>query len=316
VGESPPGETYAAYSLFQQPWWLNAVAPGRWDEVAIKHEDRIVARLPFVISRRMGVTQLLQPPLTQTLGPWVEPSGGASAAVLERQMHLLSDLQRALPRADRFKQSFSPRLMNALPFLWSGHELHMRYTYRLEDMSLEEKLWSGINDGVRRTIKKARREVEVRDDLGLDVFLATLRKSFERQGLDTPVTHELLERIDAACVPRDARRMLFAQDAAGRVHAVVYDVFDRDVAYAILGGGEPALRSSGAGALLQWESLRRAVGRSAAYDFEGSMIAGVEAVYRRFGGVQTPYLVVSRARPSIETALKVQQAVRRARRAG
>ncbi len=34
--------------LFQQPWWLDAVAPGAWDAVVAEHGGRVVGRLPYV----------------------------------------------------------------------------------------------------------------------------------------------------------------------------------------------------------------------------------------------------------------------------
>ena len=35
-------------SIFQEHWWLDAVAPRQWKEVTIKEEGRIVGRLPYI----------------------------------------------------------------------------------------------------------------------------------------------------------------------------------------------------------------------------------------------------------------------------
>lgn len=59
-------------SIFEQPWWLDAVAPGQWDAVEIEENGRIVARLPFVFKKKFGARIVGQPQLTQTLGPWIE----------------------------------------------------------------------------------------------------------------------------------------------------------------------------------------------------------------------------------------------------
>jgi hypothetical protein len=40
-----------------------------------------------------------------------------------------------------------------------------------------------------------------------------------------------------------------------------------------------------------WEGIERAINRSAIFDFEGSMVAGVERFFRGLGGVQTPRYV-------------------------
>ena len=65
-------ESSCANAIFQQPWWLDAVVPGRWGEARVERDGRIVARLPFVVRGRGRLRVLTQPPLTQTLGPCVD----------------------------------------------------------------------------------------------------------------------------------------------------------------------------------------------------------------------------------------------------
>jgi hypothetical protein len=315
---APVDETPCANSIFQQPWWLDAMAPGHWGEATVERGGRTVARLPYVIRgpRRMRV--LTQPPLTQTLGPWVERSEGKDATALADEMELLTALEAGLPPAQAFHQGFSPAMGNGLPFFWAGYRLEVRYTYRLEALASEEALWEGLRGNIRREIRKARKRVEVRDDLGLDRFHAVYAKTFERQGLAVPDSLALLERLDAACAPRGARAMLFACDDSGEVHAVAYVVWDHRAAFYLMGGGDPGLRTSGASSLLMWEAIMRASQVSEAFDFEGSMLPAVERFFRAFGGRQTPYLYVSRATRSAQAALALRAAAGRvaARRRG
>ena len=54
-------------SVFEQPWWLDAVAPNAWRELTVKEEGVIIARWPIVeIKNIIGM-----PKLTQTLGFWL-----------------------------------------------------------------------------------------------------------------------------------------------------------------------------------------------------------------------------------------------------
>ena len=305
-------EVECAYSLFQQPWWLDAVAAGAWREVTVRQDDRIVARLPYVRRRTRGMTVLGQPPLTQTLGPWLEPSRGKPANALGRELALMTELVERLPPADRFLQAFAPQVLNALPFHWAGGRLAVRYTHRLERLGAEDELWAGLDSSVRGKIRKAQRGVEVRTDLGMDAFYDVWAMTFARQGLPAPYPRALLQRIEAACVARGSREILFAVDAGGRVHAVSYVVFDRSTAYHILSGADPALRRSGAGALLLWEAIRRVAPRTEVFDFEGSMLQGVEGVNRRFGARQAPYLVVTRDGRRMRAATAVRELARAA----
>jgi hypothetical protein len=301
-------ETPCANAIFQQPWWLDAVAPGRWGEAVVERNGRTVARLPYVVRGRGRWRMLTQPPLTQTLGPWVEPSSAKPANALANEMELLTALEAALPPAEAFRQHFSPTMLNALPFFWAGYRIEAQYTYRLEGLRSEEALWNGLRDNIRREIRKARKRLEIRDDLGLDRFYAVWMKTFSRQGLDPPHSLAQLDRLDTACASRGARAMLFAQDEANRIHAVTYVVWDEHAAYYLLGGSDPDLRASGAGSMLMWEGIMRARRVTDTFDFEGSMLKPVERFFRAFGGRQAPYLCVSRATRAARAALTIRTA--------
>jgi GNAT acetyltransferase-like protein len=305
------GETAYANAIFQQPWWLDAVAPGRWDEVTVERDGYVVARLPYVVRGRRRLRILTMPPLTQTLGPWLAPSAAKPANALGEEHQLLTALEAGLPAADAFVQHFSPSIRNALPFHWAGYRLELQYTYRLEGLDSEEALWEGLRGNIRREIRKARTRVEVRDDLALDRFHAIWAKTFARQGLPAPVSLEELARLDAACARHGARTMLCAQDDEGRVHAVSYVVADRKAAFYLIGGGDPELRTSGASSLLMWESILRARATTDVFDFEGSMLRPVERFFRAFGSRQTPYVRVSRARLHAKAALALRAGVLR-----
>jgi CelD/BcsL family acetyltransferase involved in cellulose biosynthesis len=305
-GHVRPDETTCANAIFQQPWWLDALAPGRWDESTVERGGRIVARLPFVVRGRGRLRVLTMPPLTQTLGPWVESTAAKPAEALSEEHSLLQALEAGLPAAEVFDQHFSPAMLNALPFYWQGYRLEVAYTYRLTGLDSEEALWDALRSTARTQIRKARTRVQVRDDLGLDQLYAVWAKMFERLGRRPPVSLDVLDRLDTACAARDARAMLFAQDDAGRVHAVAYTVWDEHAAYYLLGGVDPAFRSSAAGSLLIWESIMRARAATDVFDFEGSMIEPVERFFRTFGAQQTPYLRVVRARLRARAALSAR----------
>jgi hypothetical protein len=303
--------TDCANAIFQQPWWLDAVAPGRWGEATVEHGGRVVARLPYVVRGPSRLRMLTMPPLTQTLGPWVEGSTAGAARALSDEMERLAALEAALPVADAFTQHFSPTMLNALPFYWAGYRLEVRYTYRLQGLRRPEALWDGLRGNIRREVRKARKQLEIRDDLGLDRFHAVWSKTFARQGLEPSVSIAQLERLDAACAGRKARTMLFASDAANRVHAVIYVVWDRHAAFHLLGGADPELRTSGASSMLMWEAIMRAGAVTDVFDFEGSMLKPVERFFRAFGSRQTPYLRVSRTSRRGRLALAVRAGWRR-----
>jgi hypothetical protein len=306
-----PDNAACVNAVFQRPWWLDAVAPGRWDEARIEQGGRVVARLPYMIRGRGRLRILTMPPLTQTLGPWIEPSSAKRARALSEEHELLAALEAALPPAAAFIQQFSPTMLNALAFHWAGYRLELQYTHRLDLRRSQEALWEGLRSNVRTQIRKARSVVVVREGLGLDRLYAVWAKALARQGRRPPVSLAELARLDAACAARGARAALFAQDEADHVHAVSYVVWDEHAAYYLLGGVDPALRTSGASSLLMWEAIARASEVTGIFDFEGSMIKPVERFFRSFGSRQTPYLRVTRASPAARAVVAARDGVRR-----
>jgi hypothetical protein len=311
------GDTVAwANSFFEQPWWLDCVAPGAWREAVVHRGDGVVARLPYVLRRRLGLRTIGQPPFTQTLGPWIAPSEGRYARRLEAEKQLLEQLIDLLPRVDFFRQCFATAMTNWLPFYWAGFRATTYYTYRIEDLSDLDSVQHGFLEHVRRGIRRARNVVEVDRDFPLDELLRLDAQTYVRQGRKAPGSRELVHRIDAACAQRGVRRILGAVDARGRPHAALYVVWDERTLYALINARDPSLQAFGANTLLYWEALRLAAEVSRVFDFEGSMIKPVEHYFRGFGGRQTPYFCVWKTGPKAAPVLAARSAGQSLRRLG
>lgn len=284
------------YSLFGEPWWLDAVAgPGNWDEVRIESGGRLEARLPFVMRRKYGVTLLGMPPLTQCLGPYFAPGSAKYAKELGRQKDLVKEIISRLPRHHIFRQNFHHSVTNWLPWYWHGYEQSTRYTYVLEDLAREEDLWKNMQSNIRSDIRKAKNrfKLQVRSDLGPDRLLSVCQKTFQRQERKG-LPEQVVRRIYDTCEKRGSGRAFFAVDEQDRVHAAAYLVWDGRTAYYLLGGGDPDLRNSGAHSLIMLKAIKYAATVSETFDFEGSMIEPVERFFRAFGARQVPYHQVNK----------------------
>jgi hypothetical protein len=282
-------------SVFEQPWWLDAVAPGQWGAAEVMRGDKVVARLPYMQRRRLGLTTISQPPFTQTLGPWLAPMEGKYARRVETEKKLLSQLVEMLPPFDFFRQSLAPSLTNWLPFYWTGFEATVRYTYRIADLTDLDRVRSEFQEQVRRGIKKAESAVEIDHDYPLEDLLRLNEQTYARQGVKSPDDPDLIRRLDAACAARGARRIIGAVDAEGRTHAALYVVWDERTLYALINAREPELQTFGSNTLLYWEAIKLASEVSQLFDFEGSMLEPIEHFFRGFGGRQTPYFSISKA---------------------
>lgn len=279
-----------ANSLFQQPWWLDATSPGGWDQVTVERGGELVARLPYTLERRYGLKVLGQPPLTLFLGPWLAPAGEVKSSTrIAREKELLSELIDRLPPHDIFAQTCHYGATNWLPFHWRGFTQTTRYSYVIEDLSDLEVLWGSLEGSARTDIRKARKMLEIRQDLGVGELLRLAELTYRRQGRGSPYDAALLERVEAVARDRGQCRSFFAIDADDRLHAALFLVWDEESAYYLVGGVDDAAGSSGAMAYLIWSAIRFAATVTRRFDFEGSIVESIERFFRKFGTAQKPY---------------------------
>jgi hypothetical protein len=283
--------------LFARDWWLDAaVGPDGWDVALVKKNDRVYAAMPYVLRRRAGMKLVTQPALTPVLGPWLRRFGGKPPAQLSNEKGLMQALIDKLPAFDHFAQTWHPSIENWQPFFWNGFRQTTYYTYILPDLTDIDKLWTGLDGKVRRSITRAEKEhrLQIRDDLPLAVLLELNRKTFRRQGLVPPYPDEFVYRLDAACRERDCSKLLFAVDPQGVPHAGYYFVWDEHSAYGLISGSDPAYRQSEGNSLCMWATILHAAGVTRQYNFAGSMIEPLEAYFRSFGGTHVPYFHISK----------------------
>lgn len=288
-------EAPADFPLFMQDWYLDAVCEGgQWDAVVLEKAGQVAAVWPYFLKKKLAWTYVAMPPLARMMGPYILPAWRN----LRKEPGIMEELISQLPTGlAAFEQDFPYQVSNWLPFYWKGFRQSTRYSYILKINDLN-KVWSHISADYRnQKIPKAQQLVDVKTGCTLAEFIQIHNGSFERQGLQAPVSTALLTRLDAALAERKQREIFMAVDReTGAVHAVGYLVWDAHAAYLLMAGDDPERRTSGAGILLIWEMIRYAhdVLQLPVFDFLGSMLRPVERVRRQFGAGQQPYFRLRR----------------------
>jgi hypothetical protein len=283
------------HCLFEEAYWLDAIAPGEWQASEVNKDGVLIGRLPYIIRRKHGFTSIGPGHFTNWLSPWIKPSGGKPTTELSNQHQVLEELVQQLPRAERAIITSAPEYTNLMALHWAGFQLRYGYTHRLDVQALSEtELWDGLRDTVRRQIRKAEKIATVTTNRTVDDFATVLLKTFDRQGIDVTNTIPALRRIDAVMAPRDQRRIFTAEDQYGNIHAAVYVVFDHRHVFYIAGGGDPAFRQSGGHSLAMWRAIQDARAHAPVFDFVGSMVPGIEYFVRGFGPRQVPRMMAEK----------------------
>lgn len=272
-----------ANSVFEQPWWLDIVAPGQWSEVTVKEEGEVVARLPYVLKHG----HVTMPPLTQTLGPWIKPeyrqfqSGNTQ---LTKQKELIATLLKQLPPHKSFHMTFDSANDYILPYRWLGYRYEPTFSYRLNGLNDLDTLYANFNKTAKKNIRYAKNKTVLTQHPTAEMMLSLLDKTFEAQGRKWPHDRELTRRLIEQSIKNGYGKLIVAQDREGNLHSGAFLLYDEKVCYYLLGGSDSIFRSSGAQSLILWEAIRFASTVSESFDFEGSNVEGIENFFRQFGG--------------------------------
>jgi hypothetical protein len=284
-----------SYCIFQEPWWLDAVAPGAWRDITVTSGGVVRARWPIYRERRGLFDVVTLPPLTHRLGPWLDLGDATkSSRRYEVEKDLTVALLEQLPAYDILQINCHSGITNVLPFVWAGFEESARYTYVIDLTQTEAQLWDGLRENIRRESRKARKQLTIETTNDLSQCLRLIGKSYARQGQPNPFDSPAMHRLNAACAQRGQREMLVARDEHGAIHAALYLVWDAKTTYYLAGGADPELRTSGAHSLLIWEALMHSKARSTEFDMTGSMVEGIERFFRAFGGQQRIYFSLNK----------------------
>lgn len=287
--------------IFSRDWWLDtACGEARWDVLLIEKKGRVLAALPLYIPCR-GIVSM--PPFTQTMGPWFAPDSEDTqyTSTLGKRQELCAAFIERLRAYPVFLQNFHHEITDWLPFYWAGYQQSTRYTYLFKHTDDPARIWNGMRPNIRRNIRKAREKhrLTVRRGIPEDDFLHVYEATFKRQRIAIPQDTRLLRSLIDTCRKRRQGDLWGGYDAEGRIHAAAFIAWQKSSAYYLAGGGDPALRGSGAHSLVLWESILALSGVCERFDLEGSMLPGVERFFREFGAIQTPYFTISKGKLSL-----------------
>ncbi len=282
--------------IFSKDWWLDSVCgENDWDVVLFEKGGEIWASLPYQKIKRAIFKIISMPKLTQTMGVYIKyPAKQKYYKKLSWEKEVIENLILNLPKVDYFLQNFDHSITNWLPFYWAGFEQTTRYTYIIENISIEE-LEKNFETDIRRRRRKAYEiGIEIIESEDIEEFYRLNMMTFARQKIKIPYTFEFIRNLYINCKKHNAVRMYFAK-YEGKVIAANFLVYDKNTVYYLMGGIEPSKKDLGAMDAIQFESIKFALESRRRFDFEGSMIESIEKYFRSFGAVQKPYYMITKS---------------------
>lgn len=294
--------TEKSIPIFSRDWWLDAACgKDNWDVIIVENGGNIVASLPYTLEKKYGFYISRMPILTQKLGPWIRyPEGQKYSTKLEYEKKIFNELIKQIPsKIDLFLQAFDYSITNWLPFYWNGFKQTTRYTYVLDNLHNLDVIKENFSHSKRQNLKKAEKsELEVLFDMPAEdfykhhIYTLSMQNVYDKK---IEYSYDFFKRLYDVCYSHDAGRVIYAQDKSGNIHAALFVVWDENSAYDLISTIDPAYRKYGAATLLVWTMLEYLSDKTKKFDFEGSMIEGVEKSFRGFGAEQKMYFYILKA---------------------
>lgn len=292
--------------VFSKDWWLDSVCgKDGWDVIVIEKGGSIIASMPYQIKKGLLTTSITMPTLTQTLGVYIKyPSEQSYYKKLSYEKEIINNVILKLPKHSFFSQRFHHRFSNWLPFFWKGFKQTTRYTYIIENI-ISKDLDVFCSSSRKRRIKKAKKlgvTVFENKTKNIDKFYDLVQMTFKRQGMATPYSKHMVEKIYEKGLKEKSIRIYYAEYEK-EIIACNLLVFDKNTVYYLIGGINPKYKDIGAMDLIQYESIKFALNEEKCFDFEGSMVESIEQYFRSFGAVQKPYFHIHKTTSNLLTTI-------------
>lgn len=282
--------------LFHQPFWLDAVAGHHWDVAMLEEQDSMKAYYLYAIRKSWSGMHAYMPELTQFLGPGYRIQEANERERLNRETWLLEQLCAALPPVASFNSRWQTGYFNWLPFYWMQYSQRVRYTYVLEELHDTEKLMYAFSDKIVREIRKAEKTLEVMETDDTEKFHRLILENFRNKRARVSMDLKVLSKVYQACRDQGCGKIWYAAGEQQQWAGAIFVAWDKQTAYYIIGAKDDSFGNSGAMSLLFWHAIKQLSNKVRSFDFEGSMIQGVENYFRSFGGMQRMFFEISHDR--------------------
>jgi hypothetical protein len=282
-------------TLFHEHWWLEVVSQGRYEEVIVRTDDRVIGRLPFLTKKRMGFKTLVMPPYTHVMGPLVDPGAGKPQTQLQRRLSIIRELIDQLPPSALFKQVLCPPICNGLAFLDRGFQLRPQYTFKIDCRCDPAAIWHSMHFKTRQHIRRAEEKFSVTTVNDPNDFTHFYHQNLAARGRTSHIPLDLFPSIFSACQDRDRGEILSASWPTGKRAAMAFFVWGRETMYYLLSTRANDVSDNGSVSLLIWSAIKRANERRLILDFDGVSTSGIARFFSGFGGQPEVRTIVERS---------------------
>ncbi len=277
--------------------WLDIVCIGgmEWNIIfSYDAQNNIQGFWLYVFKQQLFWKKITMPSFTPYMGPRLfYPENLNEYERISFENKVLKDLQEQLPIFAEIKFKWAREYTNWLAFYWNDFKQQTSYTYLIQDTSDKEMLFKQFKKSIQRQIRKASENLQIRVAETADEVINMLEMSLGASSKHL-VEKAILQKLHQFAHSKKQSCILEAVDSNEKVIGAIYLVWDQQEMLYLYGGYDDKINDSGAMPLLFWNALQKAHELQLSFNFEGSMLQGVERFFRSFGAIQTPVFTLEK----------------------
>lgn len=274
-----------------------------------KDEHQLIGGFYYVKTKKFGLTFLKLPPYTPHCGLFYISESKNKSSVNNFSKEIMNEVCSYFTNQKSALTviAFPCNINDFQPFIWNKYKVIPNYTYRINLENSIENIKSHFDTKNRNVINKAVKEEVL-------VFENTLTKielfNFFKNSLNTTnanvyenelsnIFHKFSDDTNSFSIEAKKNNELLGS---------VFCIFDKNTCYYLLGGVDKKFGIQGVNNILIQYSIEKAKNLGCKiFDFEGSMLKGVEKFFRSFGPDLVPYFTVNKATLPLEILLKFKK---------
>ena len=292
-------DTHPEGTIFHKTNWLRLIDP-KIEIVATFINDNIIAAVALIKTTKSKVSGYHIPPYTQYFSPLYRNDKGS----LTEEHECIKAILEEIRTSNHIDFKLPKGHQSILPYHWKGFESSVSITHIITG-NLADYL-NNLNKNKLRELKKlqlmeASGELIIEDDINEPELMHLLQQTSDRKGFDAKP--ELVTKLFMKSDPSFAKKIVIRAKEHGLLAAGFFP-YDNKAVYNLINASvrvqDPVLKT--VNLLLLYKAIEFALNSGRTFDFEGSMLQGVESFCRLMGGVQIPVYRVQKS-PSLRYSL-------------
>jgi hypothetical protein len=274
-----------------------------------KDENQLIGGFYFLKTKKYGFSFLKLAPYTPHCGLFYFSESKNRASRNSFSKEIISEVCNYVSAQNSALTilAFPSTVVDLQPFIWNKYKVIPNYTYRIDLSKSLEEIKGNFDSKNRNVINKA-----LKEEITLKTNSLSKKDLFDFfvNSLSTTGANIYKKELKNIFTVFSNVNNSFSLEAYknGQLLGVVFCVFDRHSCYYLLGGINKSAGIAGINNLLVQGSIEKAKELGCAvFDFEGSMLKGVEKFFRSFGPELVPYYTVNKAKLPLEVFLKFKK---------